>query len=234
MLVGLGAFAITSPANTDYDFAFFAACAVAWATGCLDDARKASGFPWLAKLAGQLIAASLVLASSAPMSMPPLVAALFLVVCMNAWNFLDNSDGVEAATALGVVVPCAFLLIDGDATSTALLAALVAGALLGVAPFNWPRARAYWGDAGSQTLGLALGWLALVHGADRGWQETLALHALPLLDMLQVVSVRLSLGIAPWRGDRRHLAHRLAAAAPPIVVAPAFLIVQGTLSTLLG
>ncbi|HMQ22617.1 MAG TPA: undecaprenyl/decaprenyl-phosphate alpha-N-acetylglucosaminyl 1-phosphate transferase, partial [Planctomycetota bacterium] len=34
---------------------------------------------------------------------------------------------------------------------------------------------------------------------------------LPMLDMAHVVVVRLGLGIAPWRGDKRHLAHRLAA-----------------------
>jgi hypothetical protein len=61
--------------------------------------------------------------------------------------------------------------------------------------------RAYLGDAGSHVIGIL--WAA----DPRAWP----LLVLPLLDLARLAFLRRSLGQPPWRGDRRHLAHRLAA-----------------------
>ncbi len=58
---------------------------------------------------------------------------------------------------------------------------------------------AYLGDGGSHLLGMAL---LVVPGA---WPAL----GLPLLDLARVALERARAGEAPWRGDRRHLAHRL-------------------------
>jgi UDP-N-acetylmuramyl pentapeptide phosphotransferase/UDP-N-acetylglucosamine-1-phosphate transferase len=54
----------------------------------------------------------------------------------------------------------------------------------------------------------------------------LILNAVPLLDLVQVSVVRLARGIPPWRGDRRHLAHRLAQIFPAPMVAVLLALLQ--------
>jgi UDP-GlcNAc:undecaprenyl-phosphate GlcNAc-1-phosphate transferase len=115
------------------------------------------------------------------------------VCAMNAFNTFDNADG--ALCSVGIL---------GFAVSAPLLCA----PLLGFLPFNLDRRSsrraptAYLGDSGSHLLGLLV---LLTPGA---WPVLL----LPLFDLARLSVLRWRLGAPPWRGDRRHLAHRLAAA----------------------
>ena len=70
---------------------------------------------------------------------------------------------------------------------------------------NWPRPRLFVGDAGAYLLGTLLAATSLAHRGDAA--RLLAPVAVQLLDFVQVVTMRLRLGIAPWRADRRHLTH---------------------------
>lgn len=195
--------------------------------GLLDDCLG-ERFRWWLKLGGQvavaLLAVSLDSLSFDLASLDVWVRALCLVLCMNAWNFADNSDGAASCTALGALLPW---LLLGPVTAMAA----TAGALLGFLPRNWPRARVYLGDGGSQTLGLLLGMfsLELVERAPGAFLTAASLHVLPLLDLVQVVLVRLWKRIPPWRADRRHLAHRLAGLLPESGVAPLLLLLQAAL-----
>ena len=125
-----------------------------------------------------------------------LLALLAAVAAMNACNTFDNADG--ALGTLGLV-------------GFAALVPPLAAPLVGFLPFNLDvRAgggrrvspTAYLGDAGSHLLGLLL---LLTPGA---WP----LLFLPAIDLARLALVRWRAGGRPWRGDRRHLAHRLAAA----------------------
>lgn len=187
---------------------------VSVAVGMVDDLRKARGFPWALKLVGQVVAASSVFSvGSDVLPMPAWTVFFILLVAQNAWNLFDNFDG---ATSWLAVVVAAFVLALGGATGTATV---IAGICIGFLPFNWPRARAYIGDAGAHALGFALAWVTIL-AFDGRWIAVLSLHAVPLLDMAQVLAVRLWLGRAPWRGDKRHLAHRLGGILPRAGVAP--------------
>lgn len=225
-------------ASTRWSLPFLVGMALALLLGFLDDAVKRRGLPWMVKLVGQAVAAGSFLLYDtfhAPAPVPAGLGVVWLVVCMNAWNFLDNTDGV--ATATGLAVALALLLVGAGADRTTWWTVLLAGSLLGFLPLNWPRPRAYLGDSGAHALGFAFGWFSLELCATHGVHGLVALHALPLLDMAQVVIVRLGLGIPPWRGDRRHLAHRLRsllpAGLPEASVAPVFFGVQAALTSLL-
>jgi UDP-N-acetylmuramyl pentapeptide phosphotransferase/UDP-N-acetylglucosamine-1-phosphate transferase len=122
--------------------------------------------------------------------------------------------------------------------------------LLGTLLWNWPRARCYLGDAGSHLLGLGFAMMTTyaavttrVVEEGNGWSSwcldydlghvlaaLLILNAVPLLDLVQVSVVRLARGIPPWRGDRRHLAHRLAQIFPAPMVAVLLALLQILLS----
>ncbi len=123
------------------------------------------------------------------------------MVAQNAANTFDNADGALASlAALALRSP-----------------PIVLGALLGFLPANLLFRRgaervplAYLGDAGSHLLGIL--WAA----TPAAWPALL----LPVLDLARLARVRVREGSVPWRGDRRHLAHRLAASGlAPLPVA---------------
>ena len=172
------------------------ALAAAFALGLADDLSRGRLRPaW--KLLGQLaVGAVLTWPLLARGELAPALAWTALAVtALNALNTFDNADG--AAPGLGLV---------GFLGSSPVLF----GVLLGFLPFNLlgrrPRGggpllpAAYLGDAGSHLLGMMIlltpaAWPVLV---------------LPLLDLARLSLLRASIGQAPWVGDRRHLAHRLA------------------------
>lgn len=190
------------------------ACAVviglAGLTGLADDLRKAhghDGLDWRWKTLALVLAAGLGAGSLAPSPVPlgaTLLVGALLFCTINAVNFLDNQDGV--ALAVGGVGLAAVALRDRDP-----LAATCAALWLVMLPLNWPRARVFLGDAGAYALGACLGLFALrpLAQGGAGLLPVLAPLAVPALDFTQVVCVRLVLGRAPWKGDRRHLTHLL-------------------------
>jgi UDP-GlcNAc:undecaprenyl-phosphate GlcNAc-1-phosphate transferase len=179
----------------------------AFLIGLWDDRRKERPLGWRPKLAGQLGAVLWFVLLDRP-APGPVLAALWMLAVVNAWNFFDNADGSLAA--VGAVAALALAALGPP--EVAWTAAALGGALLGFLPWNLPPARAYAGDAGSHLAGFVLGALPLLAarpGASVPPVLLAAALALPLLDLVQVVIVRLALGLSPARGDRRHLAHRL-------------------------
>ena len=98
----------------------------------------------------------------------------------------------------------------------ALIAFLACGALLGFLPYNYPRARAFLGDAGSHLVGYLLAVLAILphfysvrHPNRWAVLIPLLILALPLADLAWVVVLRWRLGQPFYQGDTNHLSHRL-------------------------
>ncbi|MER3409267.1 MAG: hypothetical protein C4306_03985, partial [Thermoleophilia bacterium] len=190
--------------------------------GLVDDLHPLS--PGL-KLAGQAAAAGLVLASGIRVQIvdnevaATAIGLLWLVGITNAFNLLDNMDGLAGTLA---VIAAAFFAVDAVTVhpDSVLLAVSLSLALavLGFLPFNFrPRrpAAAFMGDSGSQTLGLVLAALGLA----TSWKvaETtvatlifpLLVLAVPLLDTALVTAVRLVEGRPVHQGGRDHASHRL-------------------------
>ncbi|WP_246103583.1 MraY family glycosyltransferase [Swaminathania salitolerans] len=128
-------------------------------------------YPAMAKLAVQGGAAALVVIVTlafpeGPAALPLYLACalpgfLWLVYVTNALNFIDGLNGLAsgsmALSSLGLA-----LLFHLDGETLLRNAALLLGcALLAFLPFNFPRARIFMGDVGSQGAGLALSWLGL-------------------------------------------------------------------------
>jgi len=87
------------------------------------------------------------------------LALLWLVGITNAFNLLDNINGLCAGTAvLAAGFQSALFFFAGD-TSRALLCLAFAGATLGFLVFNFPNGRIFMGDSGSQFIGF---WMAAV------------------------------------------------------------------------
>ena len=144
------------------------------------------------------------------------ITILWLVTVINAFNFMDNMNGL--CTGLGVIGALQFGLVaalDGEYL-VALIAFLTAGALLGFLPYNFPKAGAFLGDAGSHLTGYLLAVLAIlphfytkINPHPLAVLSPLLVLALPLADLASVVVFRTMAGRPFWLGDTNHLSHRL-------------------------
>ena len=154
------------------------------------------------------------------------ITVLWIAAITNAFNFLDNMDGLSAGVA--AVCTTAFLittLLIGQWFVAAMLALLL-GALLGFLCFNFAPASIFMGDSGSLVIGLVLGVLTIRTtylpttpdgrpvplGA--GWYAILApliVLAVPLYDLVVVSAIRIMNGKSPFVGDTNHFSHRLVA-----------------------
>jgi UDP-GlcNAc:undecaprenyl-phosphate GlcNAc-1-phosphate transferase len=138
---------------------------------------------------------------------------VWTVAIANAINLIDGLDGL----AIGVVAISTATLVAvalGHADSSVLwVGAILVGAALGFLRYNFPPARVFLGDTGSQFLGVTMAGLALLEN-DKGTAAiTLLLPivamGLPLLDSVMAFLRRLGRGGRIFRADQEHLHHRL-------------------------
>ncbi len=175
------------------------------------------------KFIGQFLVAALVAASGTRITLfvPSLlfsyaITILWIVTIVNAFNFMDNMNGLCAG--LGAIGAWHFAMIAArnDQYLVGLIAFLTFGALLGFLPYNFPRARAFLGDAGSHLIGYLLAVLAILphfytfrHPRPRAVLIPLLVLAVPLADLAWVVLLRWRTGRAFYQADTNHLSHRL-------------------------
>lgn len=144
------------------------------------------------------------------------ITILWILTVTNAFNFMDNMNGL--CTGLGVIAAWLFAwnaAVHGQYL-VALLGFLSCGALLGFLPWNFPRASAFLGDAGSHLTGFWLATLAILPhfytaAHPNRWSviSPLLVLAVPLFDLCRVVVIRSSKGQPFYMGDTNHLSHRL-------------------------
>jgi UDP-GlcNAc:undecaprenyl-phosphate GlcNAc-1-phosphate transferase len=202
--------------------------------GLVDD-RKHLG-PWSKLLVQALLIAGVVIFANlriltvldelTPLGALPsiVLSILWLLAITNAFNFLDNMDGL----AVGVAAICAATLLGAAASIGQIFVSawlcLILGALLGYLPYNFPPASTFMGDAGSLVIGFLLAAVSCMTtyvapgtpatGAIGIHYQVLAplvLMALPLYDTVSVILIRLRERRNPMVGDRRHFSHRLVA-----------------------
>ena len=197
-------------------------CAILYLAGLLDDIFR---LPPLGKISAQLGAAALVLASGVRVEIvsnnvaATVIGVLWLVGMTNAFNLLDNMDGLAATLA---AIACAFFAIDAYTVHpshfVAVLSLGICFACLGFLPYNLRLrgpAAVFMGDSGAQVLGFALAALGLASSwtVAGSTVATLLLPvivlAVPILDTTLVTVVRLLEGRPVTRGGRDHTSHRL-------------------------
>ena len=190
------------------------------ALGWLDDQRELRPGP---KFIGQFLVALLVAASGVRITLfvhnaifHYAITILWILTVINAFNFMDNMNGLCAG--LGAIGAWYFASIAAAAGQylVALIAFMCFGALLGFLPYNFPRASAFLGDAGSHLVGYLLAVLAILPHFyttrhPRPWAVLIPLLvlAVPLGDLVWVVLLRWRKGQPFYVGDTNHLSHRL-------------------------
>lgn len=190
--------------------------------GSVDDRVSLS---WKPRLGLQLACAALVAAAGVrvtlfgPFTHPligGLVTTVWITAMTNAFNMLDNMDGLAASVGLiaALLFGAAQASVGGLFAPAVLL--ILVGALGGFLIHNHAPARLYMGDAGSNFLGFLLGSLTVAGNFFQSGQASpyavltpLLVMAVPLYDMTSVILIRLSEGRSPFQPDRRHFSHRL-------------------------
>jgi UDP-GlcNAc:undecaprenyl-phosphate GlcNAc-1-phosphate transferase len=145
-----------------------------------------------------------------------LTVAWFIVI-VNAFNFLDNMDGLSSGVGWLCLVSLAACGLMAEQVFVPVLACIFLGAVLGFWVFNFPPARIFMGDSGSLVVGYMLATTSVMTTYFRSGTDTppyalampLVILAVPLYDFVSVVGIRLAEGRNPLRGDQRHFSHRL-------------------------
>lgn len=152
------------------------------AIGLVDDL---AGLPAGPRLLGQLAVAAVVVvplasgvASGVVVVPLALVAGLWLVAYVNAFNFMDGINGISAAQVITAGVAWAIAGAWQDEPVVIAGGLVVAAAALAFLPFNFPSAKVFLGDVGSYFLG---GWLAAMAVVVLGRGLTLEAAVAPLL-----------------------------------------------------
>jgi UDP-GlcNAc:undecaprenyl-phosphate/decaprenyl-phosphate GlcNAc-1-phosphate transferase len=188
--------------------------------GALDDRHELKALP---KFIGQILIAVAVAAACKRITLfvhsdifSYAVTILWLLAVINAFNFMDNMNGLCAGVgAIGALIFALIAAANGEYL-VAITGFLMCGALTGFLPWNFPNARAFLGDAGSHLVGYLLAVMAILpHFYTKQNPRPFAVLAplfvlaVPLLDLAQV-SVFRTLNRKPfWVGDTNHLSHRL-------------------------
>lgn len=199
-----------------------AGCTLLYVAGLADDVFRLSP---LAKILAQVAAAAVVLAAGIRVEivsngvLATTIGVVWIVGMTNAFNLLDNMDGLAATLA---AIACVFFAIDAFTVHPShLIATLALGlffACLGFLPYNIRLGRSaavFMGDSGSQLLGFAVASLGLASSWTVAGSTVatlllpLLVLAIPILDTTLVTVVRLVEGRPVTKGGRDHTSHRL-------------------------
>ena len=188
--------------------------------GLLDDRHTLSAGK---KLSGQILIAAVVAATGTRITLfvPDItfsyvITILWFITLVNAFNFTDNMNGLCAG--LGAISAVLFALhaaLPGHYL-VACFGFLVAGALLGFMPLNYPTAKTFLGDSGSHLIGYLIATMAVLPHFHHETQlnkltviTPLLVLGIVLVDFLWVIGYRLSHGHPVYLGDNNHLSHQL-------------------------
>jgi len=189
------------------------------------------GLPWQLRLGTQFAVAAVCVSwqdwrLTAFLDLPVvtwLLSVMWIVALVNAFNMLDNMDGLSsgiAAIAAGLLATVMLTVPASDANGPQLFVGgfllVMVGALLGFLWHNRPVAKLFMGDAGSYFVGFLIAVMTLL--ATFTSYDSTAMHAVlaplcvmavPLYDMTTVLWIRVREGRSPFQADKSHFSHRL-------------------------
>lgn len=132
---------------------------------------------------------------------------------VNAFNFLDNMDGLTAGVSAIAAAFFAVLAAGSEQVVVGALAAAVAGCALGFLWYNRPPARIFMGDMGSHFLGWLLAAVALELEFENlkrvAFFVPIAILGVPIFDTALIVTSRIRRGLSPMQAGLDHTSHRL-------------------------
>lgn len=213
----LYAFAEFSRLADGYFRGVILASAAIAAVAFLDDTRQ---WPFWIKLAAQIGAALLAVGSGLTVSrlnLPVLGAVdlgwfgavgtvAWILFATNAMNFIDGLNGLASGVSACAAAILAIIAAIYGGWFVYFASLLLVAGLLGFLPFNFPRARIFMGDVGSQFCGFVLAVLTIAAGRFEGVELSVLL--VPMLLFGVLYDVAFTLVRRALAGERLTQAHR--------------------------
>ena len=192
--------------------------AVLGTVGLIDDHRTVHpGIRLLLQIAaaGVPVALGLRVSVTGVVVVDQAMTLVWIVGVTNAFNLLDNMDGLSSGVSAAAGLSVLALAALGDQGPVAEAAAGVVGACLGFLLYNRRPASIFMGDTGSLFLGFVVAVLAIEVNPNlpppQSFLVPLLVLGLPMLDTATVALARVRRGHSVLRGGKDHLSHRLVA-----------------------
>ena len=131
---------------------------------------------------------------------------VWILFTTNAMNFIDGLNGLASGVALIAAGFLCYIAQSQGGWFVYFASLLLAAGLLGFLPFNYPRARIFMGDVGSQFCGFVLAMLAVA--ASRFEKVELSFLIMPMLLSGVLFDVAFTLVRRGLAGERITAAHR--------------------------
>lgn len=143
-----------------------------------------------------------------------LLSTFWIILIINAINFIDNTDAVAAGS---VTIICTGMLLISLIENQILISSalsIVIGSCLGFLFWNWPPARIYLGDSGTLFLGTLIALISIkLDPVEKSRVDSflviLTIFAFPVLDFFIAIISRILKRESPFKSGKDHLAHRL-------------------------
>ncbi|MFN2525339.1 MAG: glycosyltransferase family 4 protein [Actinomycetota bacterium] len=157
-----------------------------------------------------------------------LMTLVWIVGITNAFNLLDNMDGLSAGMAGVSALSFALIAWAQDLFIVTIVSASIAGAALGFLGHNRHPAKIFMGDSGSLFLGYVLALIGIeLKFAPYLFETTflvpVVVLGVPIFDTTLVVLSRLRHRRPVFLGGRDHVSHRLVRLGLPVPAAVALL-----------
>lgn len=214
----------------DWMIATLAAGSLLLIVGLIDDVRE---LPAASKLAAQLLAAGIVIATGNVLTLFPsgpigdvanvMLTLLWIVGITNAFNFFDGMDGLATGLAILIAGFMGAVAFETNQPGLGWLAIAIVGAGIGFLPYNFrgrKPAVIFLGDGGATFLGFTLACLAVKgnwadHNPIVSFSNPLLIFGVLIYDMVHITVERVATGkvrsIKEWLDyvGKDHLHHRL-------------------------
>ena len=198
-------------------------------TGLIDDIKTLKPYQ---KLLGQVIAASVVIASGLQIDqvniqilsqiglskeISVILTLIWIVGITNSINLMDGLDGLSSGISLISLISLLIIFaLNGSPIIAVLMIASLIGALVGFLPFNFAPAKTFIGDTGSNFLGFMLSVISILGVAKTYTAIVIVLPilvlGLPILDVAWAIIRRIIKGKsikAIFSADNGHVHHKL-------------------------
>jgi UDP-GlcNAc:undecaprenyl-phosphate GlcNAc-1-phosphate transferase len=138
-----------------------------------------------------------------------ILAVFWIIFFINVFNFMDGLNGLASGVSLVASIFCSIIGICLEEKALFYISMSLAFSTLGFFLFNFPKAKIFMGDVGSQFMGLIWAILLLIPSQESHTSHmTLSIYTVPLLFFSFIYDVTTTVIRRIWRREPFWLAHR--------------------------
>ena len=147
-------------------------------------------------------------------ALAPYLTIFFIVACINAINLIDGLDGLATGISTIYFLTIAIIAIITNRIGglDIILSIIMFGASAGFLVYNFPPAKIFMGDTGSQFLGFIIAIISLLGFKNITFNSLvvpITILAIPIFDTLFAILRRLLKGESIGTPDKEHFHHQL-------------------------